>query len=237
MLKNSQLTQRQKKLLYQLVTHQINGRLDEPFGLVPTGAAEYAIYLRYQSRMRVYWASDLDVLCVYGYLDYKWNRMSNAKLYSVSKTARQLFKSGQLAINGQLATDEQLIEGRLRVQPFVSTAKPPIQRNRVSLLQSADASLVILKKDLGDILEGVVLGDAIAEITAVQDMYYMILPETAVIDHNLHHLSQRITNQLTTATTTRGKLAVTQALLSFSSWSHLIFQVLLETERQRGKVS
>ncbi len=234
-MSNRQLTQRQKKLLYQLVDHQQNGRLHEPFGLIPIGASEYAIYLRYQTSMHVYWASDLDVLCVYGYLDYKWNRMSNAKLYSVSKTAQQLFKSGQLAINEQPSTENQLIKDRLDIQPVIFSAKHTIQRNRISLLQAADELLVILKQELGETLEGVVLGDAIAEITAVQDMYYMILPETAVIDQSLHRLSQHITDQLIAATTTEGKLAAAQTLVSFSSWTHIIFQLLLETEQQLGR--
>ena len=231
-MKNPQLTQRQKKLLYQLVDHHVNGRLHEPFGLIPTGASEYSIYLRYRASMHVYWASDLDVLCVHGYLDYKWNRMSTAKLYSVSKTARQLYKSGQLAINGQSPTDNQL-EDRLHLHPVV----PHVRRNRVSLLQAADALHIILKQDLGNILEGVALGDTIAELTAVQEMYYMILPETAVIDQNLHSLSQRITDQFATATAIEDKLAVAQTSVSFSSWTHIIFQLLLETERQLGKVS
>lgn len=234
-MKSPQLTQRQKKLLYQLVDHQQNGRLLEPFGLIPTGASEYAIYLRYQTSMHVYWASDLDVLCVYGYLNYKWNRMSNAKLYSVSKTAQQLFKSGQLAINEQTSTKNQLLKDRLDIQPVILSAKPTIQHNRVSLLQAADVLHSIMKQELRGMLEGITLGDAIAEITAVQDMYYMILPETAVIDQNLHRLSQRITNQLAAATTTAGKLAAAQTLVSFSSWTHIIFQLLLETEQQLGK--
>ncbi|MEJ2749112.1 MAG: hypothetical protein P8183_14580 [Anaerolineae bacterium] len=213
-----QLTQRQKSLLYQLVEQQQCGQLREPFGLVPTGPSEYVIYLFSKPSMRLNWICDLDALCVLGYLEYRWNRLSNARLYRISKAAKLAFKSGELAF---VSPEKQLPTKNGHFDKF--RANPPT--DRLSLLRKAESVRVVLKHELGTILQGIALGDAIAEVIIIQDLYYMVTPNTTTLFQTLSQLGQRITTQIAAAETFAEKTAVTHTLATFSSWSYLISQL------------
>ncbi len=212
------LTQRQINLLHTLVDHQRNGRLIEPFGTIPVSASEYVIYIRRQSSMRVRHAHDLDALCVGGYLEYEWNRLSNAKLYTVSKLAHLAFKSGELTVREDKSTLSAPVSLKNRYLR-------PEDQAYLALLDETNRMRGLLKRELSIILYGSDLGDAIAELTAVQDLYYMVRPETAVITTILHTIGQRLMKQLATVDDIEGLTAVAQALVTFGSWSRLIFQL------------
>lgn len=214
-----QLTQRQINLLYVLVDHWQNGRLIEPFGLVPINASEYVIYVRQQSSMRLRHADDLDALCLNGYLEYSWNRLSNGKLYSVTKLARLAFKSGQLVMRAELTES---------VAPVVvaNNHLSPENQEYMTLLAETNRVRMQLKREMTAVLYGTELGDAVAELTAVQDMYYMVRPETAVIAQTLHQIGSRLMAEFAAVDGVEDSLAVSQVLVTFGAWTRLIFQLL-----------
>lgn len=213
------LTQRQINLLYTLVDHQRNGRLTEPFGLVPINASESVIYIRQQSSMRLRHADDLDALCLNGYLDYTWNRLSNGRIYTVTKLAQLAFKSGELTVR------EEKTKSQIPMLPINSNLSPEHQEY-MSLLHEANHIRMVLKREMAVVLYGANLGDAIAEITAVQDLYYMVRPETAVIAQILQQIGGRLMAQFTTTDSIEDQLSAAQAVTTFGIWTRLIFQLL-----------
>jgi len=212
------LTQRQINLLHTLVDHQRNGRLIEPFGLVPVNVSEYVIYVRQRSSLRLRFADDIDALCHNGYLDHDWNRLSNGKVYTVTKLAQLAFKSGELIMRQE------------KPALFIS---PPSKNGHLSadaqsymvLLDEVNKMRVVLKREMSLVLYGTNLGDAVAELTAVQDMYYMARPETAVIVQALHQIGERLMAQLPIVDTMEDRLAIAQAIATFGEWTHLVFQL------------
>ncbi len=213
-----QLTQRQINLLYILVDHQRNGRLIEPFGTVPISASEYVIYIRRQSSMRVRHVHDFDALCENGYLEYEWNRLSNAKLYTVSKLAHLTFKSGELTVRKEKTM--QIAPVTLKNGHLSSE-----DQKYMALLDEANRVRMLLKREIAAVLYGTDLGDAVAELTAVQDLYYMVRPDTDVITQIVHKIGQRLVAQLAIVDDMDGRTAVAQSLVTFGLWTQLVFRL------------
>ncbi len=204
-MKNTQLVPRQINLLCELVAHNRHGRLFEPFGAIPTQNQEYVIYLRGQDSLYLTQLSDLDALCAADYLDAHWNRLSNARLYSLSKGAIEAVKSG-------------LIVGEQRVSKQTQTAVTP--RQTADMLRSA------LKGHMAASMKGIALGEAIICLGNIQDAYYQSVPDTAVIMHRLDELGQQLMAHLQTAVTIPEKVAASHTIASFAEWACAIYSML-----------
>ncbi len=80
---------RQRELLWNLVQYTFEGKLKETIAPVPLDSGDYAIYLRREKSFKIKWISDLDALCDQGFMTFRWNRMSNGKLYCLTDAGIQ----------------------------------------------------------------------------------------------------------------------------------------------------
>lgn len=81
------LTSEQKTLLTTLVGFIEEGKLKEPLSPFPAGnpTTEYVLYLKGEKSFKFKRISDLDSLCDFGLLRYRWNRLGNGRLYYITE--------------------------------------------------------------------------------------------------------------------------------------------------------
>lgn len=89
-VRKMQLNERQKHLLQSLVRCHQDDLLFDVIRPIPTGPDTYVLYLRGKHNMTLTHISDLDVLCVHGFLDFDFSRFGNQKVFALSEKALAL---------------------------------------------------------------------------------------------------------------------------------------------------
>lgn len=84
------LTVEQKGLLVQLVNFGVQRKIGPVLVPIPAGPMDYVLYVYGESSLRIERLSDLDALCGAGCIDYRLNRMGNAKVYLLTQKSYRL---------------------------------------------------------------------------------------------------------------------------------------------------
>lgn len=165
LMKAPSLSVSQTTLLSQLIENKANGELIEPFIPLPIGPGQYIIYLKTKPSIQVRWISDLDVLCLTGYLTFQWNRMSTAKAYWVS----------QFTIT---EPNEEIVES---LNPEI-LKELPIEFHAVPKEEDVrSANHVGLKEALGNVIPYADFQDTVALLTKIDWMIQQVKPNYRTI--------------------------------------------------------
>lgn len=206
----SNLSQSQVDILAQLVKYKRNGELIEPFIPLPMGPANYIIYLKTEPSLHVKWISDLDILCLFGYLNFQWNRMSTGKAYWVSQ-----FKVTADPTPHELA--DQIIPEALRPVVFMHASDHNDQD---------DQSALPLKEAFAALMPSADLDDALRAISEISWMTKQVNPNTRQILQKVDY-TQRLAHSFMRTARTRNELEKQAALnTALGAWQLSIIRGL-----------
>ena len=205
------LTPSQAWLLEKLVKFQQCGELIEPFIPLPVGTAHYVIYLRTLEGLQFRWLSDLDVLCLHQFLSYKWNRMSTAKAYQVTKLARTvIIDSPTQASQGNSALNAE-------VEPYSPT------KDKESRLPQSELSITQV---LRSILPKRDLEDALTLVNQIESATNQAYYNKKQVIHQLHYLLRYTQNFLQMPRTLTEVEQQADFYVTFGSWQKTIVERL-----------
>lgn len=212
------LNLRQKKLLQQLVELKESKQLKEPFTPFPLDLMNYVVYLRSRYNLRIQWISDLEVLCLAGYLDYEWNRMWTAKKYRINGLALTTVADKEF-ITAADYTRERSIQSTSQLFPDPKES-PPLDQS-LDYLFIADLSTLTrsLKRILGELFEGEELGDLVAEVAWIISNLNSGDSNSLPIGDSINKIGQTILRQAIVDIGSPSAQKFSYALAVFALWN------------------
>ena len=221
---------RQWDLLRMLVQYTFEGKLKDPIAPIPSSAGDYVIYLYGTKSLQLQWISDLDVLCKQGYLSYKWNRMSNGKLYSLTNAGIQAaMNQHQYPLN---SFKQNMVEDRLEIMPAtIQTPKSVLKEIRSMNPQLRQALTKALPAN-----DFVAISRTIAHIIQYLESANPTLPQ---LHHFLNLIGQQLVTALSNCTTIETSQHISRAFALFGDWSEQAVTLLgmLEAYREEKETT
>ncbi|MEM7802321.1 MAG: hypothetical protein AAF633_24225, partial [Chloroflexota bacterium] len=215
-MKSPTLSVSQTALLSQLIENKENGELIEPFIPLPIGPGQYIIYLKTKPSIQVRWISDLDVLCLTGYLTFQWNRMSTAKAYWVSQFT---------VTEPNRDIVENIDPETLKELPIEFRAVPKEEDVR-------SVNHIGLKEALGDVIPYADFQDTIALLTDIDWMIQQVKPNHRTILQKVDEV-QMIAQSFMRAARTFEELSKHSALhKALGEWQ---IDIIARVEKQKGR--
>ena len=227
-----ELNLRQKKLLQQLAELKKSNQLTEPFTPFPVDLMNYVVYLRSRYNLRIQWISDLEALCLAGYLTYEWNRMLTSKKFCVSKLGMSVLDDATFITKEDYRREHPSLSG---FDLFVDSNTQPPSTDSFNLLLAADLEKVslALKAAMTESLSAEELGSAIAELNFVVSAAVSPSPDQAAVAKAVQNIGNAILGQVgrDTAETHLLSDAASQdschALMVFSLWNKQVVKYLM----------
>ena len=227
-----ELNLRQKKLLQQLAELKKSNQLTEPFTPFPVDLMNYVVYLRSRYNLRIQWISDLEALCLAGYLTYEWNRMLTSKKFCVSKLGMSILSDETFITKDDYRREHPSLSG---FDLFVDSNTQPPSSDSFNLLLAADLEKVslALKESLTECLQGEELGSAVAELNFVISAVVSPDPDQAEVAKSVRNIGNIILEQVGRDTSESHLLsdAASQdschALMVFGLWNKQVVKQLM----------
>ena len=224
-----ELNLRQKKLLQQLAELRKTKQLDEPFTPFPIDLMNYVVYLRSRYNLRIQWISDLEVLCLAGYLTYEWNRMWTAKRYAVSETGMAILEDEAFITKDDYKREHPSLSG---FDLFIdSTTQPPTNESFNHLLLADLEKLTLaLKEAFAQALSGDELGTVVAELNHIISHLMTAKPDKNEISKSIKIIGNVIMVQAADDLGNEKAADSSHLLMVFSLWNkQVVKRLMLET--------
>ncbi|MFK7801983.1 MAG: hypothetical protein AB8G95_10145 [Anaerolineae bacterium] len=224
-----ELNLRQKKLLQQLAELRKTKQLAEPFTPFPVDLMNYVVYLRSRYNLRIQWISDLEVLCLAGYLTYEWNRMWTSKKYAVSKAGMGILDDPVFITKDDYKREHPSLSG---FDLFIdSTTQPPSNESFNHLLiADLEKMTIALKEAFTNALSGVELGNVVAELNLVTSHLMTAQPDKNDIANSIQIMGNEIMQQVAADLGNPMAADSSHLLMVFSLWNkQVVKRLMLET--------
>jgi len=222
-----ELNLRQKKLLQQLAELRKTNQLPDPFTPFPVDLMNYVVYLRSRYNLRIQWISDLEVLCLAGYLTYEWNRMWTAKKYAVSPTGLAILDDKSFITKEDYQREHPSMSG---FDLFIdSTTQPPSNESFNHLLiADLEKINIALKEAFAKGVSGAELGTMVAELNHVNSHLMTAEPDKDDIANSIQIMGNAIMRQAAADLGSPMAADSSHLLMVFGLWNKQIVKRLMQ---------
>jgi hypothetical protein len=215
------VSERQFALLTRLARFTLEGKLADPIVPVPLEDGDYVIYVAQEQSLRVRWISDFDALCHQGYLAFRWNRMSNGRLYSVTQAG---IRAAKTQIGWQLpAAVLKRLESVEAEEDSSGRRNPKRQRELMGQMRLAGASL---RRHISLIMAGPRVTDTILAVTQVERRLETGEAGLAHINRIVADIGAVLAEVVAAVEDAASGKQAAQALSVFGQWSHTVYELL-----------